>query len=286
MCGGGVEAPEKGPVLARLLPSSPCLFPAVSPGSGLTELGFSQAGQPPGGFGTDSWDVVFPAQRRWTLELRLEAWGCSRTGRGWGSGGRSSWNDFDGRFLGVGVLKVQGQLPFSRSPHHAPPIPFSGWGTKWPLPLGPSRSYWLASCSKISSSVSSLWLPYCLGARPAGRWAAQSAVPSLVPGDSQSHRNAWLECRHCVHFLGTTCAWPTGIPSTQLSCAHLSMEAWVRWEAVLAAPSLPPARSLTSPSVFPEYKAHSRRCQILTWSVLGFRRAPWLLQCTFWLQPL
>ena len=33
------------------------------------KLDFSQAGWPPGGFGSDSWDVVFPALKRWRLEM-------------------------------------------------------------------------------------------------------------------------------------------------------------------------------------------------------------------------
>lgn len=87
--------PERGLTLAQPLPSRPGLFPAVSPGSGLTKLGFSQAGWPPGGFGTDSWDVVFPALKRQRLEMgpwwgwSLKCWAPQRRisagwwGHGW-----------------------------------------------------------------------------------------------------------------------------------------------------------------------------------------------------------
>lgn len=67
--------PRKGPDFGSAAPSQSLPLPGsvfwVWP-----KLGFGQAGSPPGGFGTDSWDVVFPALRRWRLEMGPR-WGWS-----------------------------------------------------------------------------------------------------------------------------------------------------------------------------------------------------------------
>lgn len=106
------------------------------------KLGFSQVGWPPGGFGTDSWDVMFPALKRWRLETGPR-WGWSlecrapqpwisagQWGHGWAAAGWKS----SGKFPRAGMC----QSIRARWSHSLPRYPKtsggpSGRSAGWPF---------------------------------------------------------------------------------------------------------------------------------------------------------
>lgn len=185
--GGPLEGrPQKGARLwpGRFLPvlasSRQCLLGLET----LTKLGFGQAGGPPGGFGTDSWDVVFPALKSWGPEPGLEP---LVTPPQQPHGVRAGWNALNGGFPGMGCVKGSGPG------EHTSTCSLSQRGNTCLGPLGPEWVPLAGQPAGLEAPVSSWVGPVFPGVRPAGPRVSSGSIHGFFFASPRGPCHSYLD---------------------------------------------------------------------------------------------